>query len=459
MAPAVERVDRRVPARVGPRAAEAVEAADDLQRRLRDGLVEVAARRRYGSADGDRTRRAVFQLDASRALVERGYAAFEIGGKRLLARNLLETARKFAHGLRPARSGVCKHEHVEPHLAEVLRKRNRRIHRRLARRDRHGRRVADDDRALHERLARLRVHDLGELLQGLDDLARAFAACGRYHDIDLRVARRSLLQNGFACTERTGDAVRAADRHREKRVDRADRGLKRIGRLKPFGEALDRNLHRPALHHLHLYVLAGRIRKRRDILRDGIVAGGRERLDRVNPAERERNHYLVAGHRLLVEDALRDPSEEVARSNAVADLGRGVPVPLPVARQAGKIHAALKEELGVLRNLRRLLREVGKRVLQPVVDLRKHPGPKLRSEQLAGELHLVADHEVGGVVENLHVAARAAHADDFGHEPLVSQHGVADLVLGYGALEGDGYHVPVYGCDLSCCCHENSPRM
>ena len=77
-APGVERVDGRVAAGVGAFAVEAVEGADDLQRRLRHRLVEVAAGGGDGAADGDRPGAAVAQADDAAALVEGGDGRFRL---------------------------------------------------------------------------------------------------------------------------------------------------------------------------------------------------------------------------------------------------------------------------------------------------------------------------------------------------------------------------------------------
>ena len=130
-------------------------------------------------------------------------------------------------------------------------------------------------------------------------------------------------------------------------------------------------------------------------------------------------------------------------------------VPLPVAGKAREVHAALEEVFGVLRDLGCFLREVRERVLESVIDLGEHTRPELGREELARELDGVVDHEVGRRVEHLHVAARAAHADDFRHQALVAKDGVTDFVLGHGAVEGDGDHVAVDRYDFTCRCHKS----
>ena len=308
-----------------------MEAAYDLQRRLGHRLVEVAAGGRDRSADGYGTGLAVLEHHAARALVERRDARLEVGRERLFARDLLETSRELAHRLRPAGGRVGENEDVEAHLSEVFRKRHRRVHGGLARGDRHRRGVADYYRALHQRLTGLGVDDLGEFLERLDNLASALAARGGNHDVHLRIARGSLLENRLSCAEGPGDAVCPADGDGEERVDRADRSLERLGWGETVLEALDRHLDGPALHHLHRDVLPVCAGQGRDRVGNGVVAVRSERLDRVDAAQREGNHDLVAGHRLVVEDAFCDPAEEVACGDAVSDLRDLVEVPLPVA--------------------------------------------------------------------------------------------------------------------------------
>ena len=162
LGPRIERVYRRILAGVAPLTGKPVERADNLQRGLRYRLLEVAAGGRYRAAYRDRTLSPVPQPDDSRPLVEARYRRFEVGGERFLAGNLFKAARHLAQGLRPAARRVGQQQHVKPHLPVVLGQRYRRVQRRLARRDRHGRCVADDYRPLHQRFSRFRVYQLGE---------------------------------------------------------------------------------------------------------------------------------------------------------------------------------------------------------------------------------------------------------------------------------------------------------
>ncbi len=75
------------------------------------------------------------------------------------------------------------------------------------------------------------------------------------------------------------------------------------------------------------------------------------------------------------------------------------------------------------------------RVLQAVVHLGEQPGAELDREQVAHELHGVADPDAGSALEHLRVGIATAHADDLGDEPHVVLQDVSDLVLGHGGVE------------------------
>ena len=201
-----------------------MEGADHLERGLRHGLLEVAAGRAHGAADGHRADRAVVEAHVPGALVEGRDHGLEVGGEGLLAGDLLEAPGHLAQRLRPARGGVGQQEHLQAHLAVVLGDRHGRVHGGLAGRHRHGARVADDDGALHEAAAGARVGEHGELAQRLHDLAGALAAGRHDHHVDVGVAAGELLQHGLAGAERPGDAVGAALGHREERVEDAHLG-------------------------------------------------------------------------------------------------------------------------------------------------------------------------------------------------------------------------------------------
>ena len=265
----------------------------------------------------------------------------------------------------------------------------------------------------------LRVFNFRELLERFHD-AGALAARGGDDDIYLRVARGCLLQNRFAGAEGARDAVGSTDGHWEEGIDGAYGRFERFRRFKPFGVAFHRHLHRPALHHLHFGFDTLVVGEHGNIFRDGILAGGSHAFDRIDSAQAEGNHYFVAWHRLVVEYSFGYPPEKIAGGNFVARLRGGVEIPFFIARQAGQVHSALQEVTRVGRNLRRLDGQLGERVLQSVIHLCEHSRPEFRGEQFARELDLVANRQIDSGVENLHVAALSAHADNFGHQAFVA---------------------------------------
>src|SRR5699024_6160998 len=94
-----------------------------------------------------------------------------------------------------------------------------RIYRRLTRRNGHVRRIADDDRTLHQVVPRTGVDQLGELLEYLHHLVGTLAA--RHHDDDIGIGllRNSVLEHRLAGTERPGNKTRTALGHRIEGVD------------------------------------------------------------------------------------------------------------------------------------------------------------------------------------------------------------------------------------------------
>ena len=229
-APAFQGMDGGILAGVGALAGKSVKGADHLQGRLGHRLVEVAAGRADRAADGDRAAAVVAQPHQAGPLVEAGDDRFEVGGERLLPGDLLQAARHLAQGLGPARGRVGQQQDVQPHLPVVFGQGDGGIDRSLAGGDRHGAGVADDDGALHQGAARPGVGQLGEFLEGLDDLAGPLAAGGDDDDVDLGVAARGLLQDGLAGPERPGDAVGAAAGDGDEGVDDADLGDHRLDR-------------------------------------------------------------------------------------------------------------------------------------------------------------------------------------------------------------------------------------
>ncbi len=135
--PGNQRVDGGVEALVGAIIGEPEEALHRGQRRLGDRLLEVAAGRRDRADDAERADGAIVGFHDAGALVDRLDGAVEIGGKRLLAGNLLEPPRGLAHRLCPARRGIGDHQGLQAHLPIVLADGDARVDGRFAGGDRH----------------------------------------------------------------------------------------------------------------------------------------------------------------------------------------------------------------------------------------------------------------------------------------------------------------------------------
>ena len=135
------------------------------------------------------------------------------------------------------------------------------------------------------------------------------------------------------------------------------------------------------------------------------------------------------------------PSVSPAR-DAVAGDGARRELPHLVARQRQRLLAALQEEAVALGD------DV-ERVLQAVEDLREQAGPELHGQQLADELHGVADLEAGGALEHLHVGVAPAHADDLRDQAQVAEPHVGDLVLADGVVELHGDQVAAHAHDAA----------
>ena len=263
----VEPVDRREVPALRELRVEGPEDLDDAERVLRDRLGEVAAGRRDRADDRDRARVAVERGHEAGALVELGEPGREVRGIPLFAGHLLEPARDLAHGLGPARGRVGHQRDVVAHVAEVLGDGDPGVDRGLARRDGHVRGVRDQDRPLHERLARLRVLEVGELGQHLGHLVAAFAAADVDHDLGVGPLGELLLRDRLARAERPGDGGRTALRDREEAVEDPLSRDERDRRVLLLADG-PRHPDGPPVHHLEL----GAVLEGRDRLLDRVAA-------------------------------------------------------------------------------------------------------------------------------------------------------------------------------------------
>ncbi len=153
----LQRMDRRIKARLRSAAVERPESAHAAPRVHRDRFGKIAGRRTDRADDGDRALGARQRAHPARALVELREPRAQIGRIARLAGQFPEPARDFPQGLRPAAGRIGHERHMQSLVAKVFRHRDRRVDARFARGDRHVGRVGDDDRALHERPPGARV--------------------------------------------------------------------------------------------------------------------------------------------------------------------------------------------------------------------------------------------------------------------------------------------------------------
>ena len=118
--PGEQDVHRRIAAFVGPLCAQAEEGLHRAEGRLGDGLLEVAAGGRHRADHRETADAAVVGADDAGALIHPFDGGIQIGGKGILAGDLLETAGGLAHGLGPAGGGIGDQQHIAAHLPVVL---------------------------------------------------------------------------------------------------------------------------------------------------------------------------------------------------------------------------------------------------------------------------------------------------------------------------------------------------
>ena len=393
-----------------------MEGADDLQRGLGYGLIEVAAGRGDSAADGNGGSSAVVEAHLAGALVERGDDGFEVGREGLFAGDLLQTAAHFAHGLRPAAGGVGQKQHIKTHLPVVFGDGHGGVHRCFTSRHGHGGGVADDDGALHEGAAGAGVDELGELLEDFHHLAGALAAGRHHHHVHGGVLGFHVLQNRLACAEGAGHAEGAALDHRQEGVDAADLGDHGLVGAQPLIVAVHHLLDGPGEDHAQFFRLTQAIFQHRHGVADGVGALGFDGFD--HPA------LILAAeghHDLVSEETLGHSAQSVASLDAVAHLGHGSKLPGFVGNGV-EVDAALQEEAALVCQLRQ-------GVLEAVVDLSQEAGAELHAEKLTGELHPVAHLDAVGHLIDLHAGHAIGDADDLALEPLVSYDDVADFIF------------------------------
>ncbi len=278
----------------------------------------------------------------------------------------------------PSAGRVCQEQHIQAHLPIILRQRRGGVDRSFAGCDGHGGGVADNNRPLHQALAGARVGKLGELADGLDDLASPLAASCDNHNIDLGVSACDLLQDRLARAEWPGDAVCATLDDGEHRVDNPHAGAQRLGRHETAIADSQGSLDGPILLHGNRDFRAVRACERSDFVIHRIAASWDDILEFPVALQRERSHDFVR------ENTFRTCADRVASGDGIAGLGGGCEVPGFFRVQACDVLAGLEEEaLGLC--------QARQRVLQAIVYLAQQTRAQRYREHLVAELDDIVD--------------------------------------------------------------------
>ena len=274
-------------------------------------------------------------------------------------------------------------------------------------------------------MARMRVDQLGELLEDFDHLVGALAA--RHHDdhVGVGLLRNGVLEHGLARSERPRDKARTTLGHRVEGVDRTHAGLhdaRRAGFLRIAAHGL---LHGPFLHHRHLVVAAFGVGQDCHRVGDLVFARLGDALDRIAVRHREGNHDLVH-HPLLLH--LAQPRR---RRDLVADLGQRRKFPLDIVVDRIGDRTAGDEQTVHLFEV----------VLKTVVVARQKARSQRDFEHVTLEFDPVADLQTAGAVKNLDIGRVAYDLDDLGHHFGIARPDIADLVLTHGSVGLDDHDV------------------
>ena len=255
-----------------------------------------------------------------------------------------------------------------------------------------------------------------ELAQGLDHLTGPLSASRHDDDVHAGVTGDELLQDRLARSEGAGDTGRSALGHGIERVDDPAAGDERLHGQDSFLVLVQGDLDGPFLHHGEVAGLAPLVLDLGNGLRDRVASLLGHLLHLGLADEIEGNEDLVG------ENSLRDRTQDIPRLDRVACFGHGREFPLFRPVEAVEIDAALEEEPAVLG-------ELWQGILETVVNLFQQARAELDDEQVPGELHRIAHLDIPGVLEDLHVADRAAYSDHLAFQLAVPGDHIGHLVL------------------------------
>ena len=286
-------------------------------------------------------------------------------------------------------------------------------------------------------MARAGIDQFGELLKDLDHLVGTLAAGHDDNYVGIGLLRDRVLKHRLTRTERSGDEARTALGQRVESVDGPHARLHdaRGARLLPV--TAHGLLHGPPLNHRNIVIPTVGIGDDGDRVRNLVLSGGHDALDRIGSLHREGYHDLVLDPLLL------DLAQPRCGRNLVAGLGQRLELPLLLEVDRVGDRTARDEQTVHLLQV----------VLQTVVVARKKTGSERRFQHVTLEFDLFADLQSAGRVENLHVGIVAHDLDDLGHHLGIPAVNVTDFVLADRAVRLHDHDVRDDTVYSSCCFH------
>ncbi len=338
-------------------------SAGHTHRILGHGLREVAARRRHRADERQRTDAriqifAAHALDASGALVEFRDTRGQVRRIPFFTGHLFKARRNLAQGLGPTGGTIRHHSHVVALVTVILRQRDTRVHRRVARGNGHVRSIYHEHGPVHERVAGLRVFEVREFVEHVGHLIAALTATHVDDDVRVAVLREALLHHRLSGAKGAGHDGRTALCNRKQTVEHTLTGKEQLVRAQ-FLAVRARLFHRPLLQHGDLCAVL----KLRNDIGHGVFAFGHDARDRALRARRGK-------HTMREILGLGDRTQRVATRYAIAHLHDRGEFPPLVTIQRGRGDSAADE-------IARFLAQRFEGALNAVEGPAEEPGPEL----------------------------------------------------------------------------------